>query len=102
MILVSCLAYSSALKMEAASSSETSVDFQRTTWRYILEDRTPHQSYCLHPRVVAVLLNRKTQQKLIEYRKHAFPGFQRGSFIKVKAFCHAGWFSYYTIIYYGL
>jgi hypothetical protein len=40
--LVSCLAYSSTLKMEAICSSETSVDFQRTTWRYIPEDRTLH------------------------------------------------------------
>jgi hypothetical protein len=31
---VSCSAYSLALKMEATCSSETSVDFQRTTRRY--------------------------------------------------------------------
>jgi hypothetical protein len=37
--LVSCLAYST-LKMEAICSSETSIDFQRTTRRYIPEDRT--------------------------------------------------------------
>jgi hypothetical protein len=37
---VSCLAYSSSLKMEAICSSETSVDFQRTTRRYILQDST--------------------------------------------------------------
>jgi hypothetical protein len=37
-MLVSCLAYSSTLEMEAASSSETSADFQRTTRRYISED----------------------------------------------------------------
>jgi hypothetical protein len=36
--LVYCLAYSYTLKMEAAYSSGTSVDFQRTTWRYIPED----------------------------------------------------------------
>jgi hypothetical protein len=30
-MLVSCLAYSSTLKMEAKCSSETSVEFQRTT-----------------------------------------------------------------------
>jgi hypothetical protein len=36
--LVSCSAYSSTLKMEAICSSETSVDFQRTTLRYIPED----------------------------------------------------------------
>jgi hypothetical protein len=37
--LVTCLAYST-LKMKAICSSETSVDFQRTTQRYILEDST--------------------------------------------------------------
>jgi hypothetical protein len=36
LMLVSCLAYSSTLKMEVTSSFETSVDFQRTAWRYIL------------------------------------------------------------------
>jgi hypothetical protein len=40
--LVSCLAYSSTLKMEAKCSSETSVEFQRTTRRYIPEDNTLH------------------------------------------------------------
>jgi hypothetical protein len=38
--LTSCSAYSSTLKMEAICSSETLVDFQRTTWRYIPEDST--------------------------------------------------------------
>jgi hypothetical protein len=38
--LVSCSAYSSILKMEATCSFETSVDFQQTTRRYILEDST--------------------------------------------------------------
>jgi hypothetical protein len=37
-MLVSCLAYSSTLKMEVICSSETSVDFQRITWRYIPEE----------------------------------------------------------------
>jgi hypothetical protein len=36
--LVSCLAYSLMLKMEAIYSSETSVNFQWTTRRYIPED----------------------------------------------------------------
>jgi hypothetical protein len=31
-MLVSCLAYSSTLKMEVICSSETLVDFQQTTW----------------------------------------------------------------------
>jgi hypothetical protein len=44
--LVFCLAYSSTLKMEATCSSETSVDFQRTTRRYIPEDKTLHNHRC--------------------------------------------------------
>jgi hypothetical protein len=38
--LVSGLAYSSTLKMEPSCSSKTPADFQRTTRRYIQEDRT--------------------------------------------------------------
>jgi hypothetical protein len=39
--LVSCAAYFT-LMIEAIYSSETSVDFQRTTWRYIPEDNILH------------------------------------------------------------
>jgi hypothetical protein len=41
-MLVSCLANSSNVKMEVPCSFEASVDFQRTTRRYIPEDST-HQ-----------------------------------------------------------
>jgi hypothetical protein len=41
-MLVSCVAYSLTLKMETTCSSETLVEFQWTTWRYIPEDRTLH------------------------------------------------------------
>jgi hypothetical protein len=34
------------LKMEVTFSSETSVDFERTTQRYILENRTAHKHHC--------------------------------------------------------
>jgi hypothetical protein len=44
---VSCSAYSSTLKMEAICSSETSVDFQRTTRRYIPGDSTLNSVYFL-------------------------------------------------------
>jgi hypothetical protein len=40
-MLVSCSAYSSTLKMQTKSYSETSVDFQWTTRRYIPQDNTP-------------------------------------------------------------
>jgi hypothetical protein len=38
--LVSCLAYSSTLKMEATCSPGTSVDFQRTTRRHVISQKT--------------------------------------------------------------
>jgi hypothetical protein len=44
--LVSILAYSYNLKIEAIRSSETSVDFQRTTRRYIPEYSTLHNHRC--------------------------------------------------------
>jgi hypothetical protein len=41
--LVSCLTYSSTVKMEATKSSETSIDFQRNTRCYISRGRTVHR-----------------------------------------------------------
>jgi hypothetical protein len=47
-MLFSCLAYSSTLKMEATCFSETLVDFQWTTWRYISGDRHfSHSSFVI-------------------------------------------------------
>jgi hypothetical protein len=40
------LSHEATLKMEATCSSETSVDFQRTTRCYIPEDRTLHNHRC--------------------------------------------------------
>jgi hypothetical protein len=45
LIPVSCSAYSSTLNMEAICFTETSVDFQRTTRRYI-PDGTLHNHRC--------------------------------------------------------
>jgi hypothetical protein len=45
--LISCVAYSSILKMEAICSSETSVYFQRTTRRYIPEDKNSSRIVCI-------------------------------------------------------
>jgi hypothetical protein len=45
-MLVSCLAYSSTLKMEAICFSKMSVDFQHTTWPYAPEDSTLHNHHC--------------------------------------------------------
>jgi hypothetical protein len=44
--LVSFLAYSLSPEIEATGISETSVDFERTTRRYIPEDRTLQQQLC--------------------------------------------------------
>jgi hypothetical protein len=43
--LVSSLAYSSTLKMEATYSSEISVDFHRTARHYVPGDRTLHSHH---------------------------------------------------------
>jgi hypothetical protein len=43
--VLSCFAYSLTLKVEATCSSKTSVDFQRTTWHYIPQDRTLHNHH---------------------------------------------------------
>jgi hypothetical protein len=45
----SCSAYST-LMTEAICSFETSVEFQRTTWRYIPEDSTLHNHLCENPK----------------------------------------------------
>jgi hypothetical protein len=37
-LLIAPADFTSNLEMEAARYSETSIDFQRTTWRYIPED----------------------------------------------------------------
>jgi hypothetical protein len=45
-MLISCLAYSSVVKLKAACSYETSAHFQRTTWCHRPEDRTFHNHRC--------------------------------------------------------
>jgi hypothetical protein len=44
--LVSCVAFSSTLRMEATCSSETSVDFQRTPGQSFPKDITHHNHRC--------------------------------------------------------
>jgi hypothetical protein len=67
-MLVSCLSYSSNLKTEELCSSETSLDLQRTTRRYIHQDATPlflpiRQSYTstLHSPDIASVVKQTTQ-----------------------------------------
>jgi hypothetical protein len=50
LLLVSCLAYSLTLKIEATCSYEMSVDFGQHTRHYIPEDRTLHSHRCDCPR----------------------------------------------------
>jgi hypothetical protein len=45
-VLVSCLAYSSTMKMEVTRTSEISFDFPRATQCYIPEDRSFHNRRC--------------------------------------------------------
>jgi hypothetical protein len=45
-LLVSCLSYFSTLKTEAVIYSETSINFYRTTWRYITGDRILRSHRC--------------------------------------------------------
>jgi hypothetical protein len=56
-----CLAYSSTPKTESTCCTETWVNFQRTTWRYIPEDRTLQANFFLsvkhHSRYGIVCLN---------------------------------------------
>jgi hypothetical protein len=54
-MLVSCLAYSSTLKTEASCSSETLVDFYRTTQHYIPEYRTPQMFMLLHKNEMEII-----------------------------------------------
>jgi hypothetical protein len=56
-MLVSCLNYSSSLGMEATCSSETSVDFQWISLRYIPEDRTLRYSSFLSVPPITFLEN---------------------------------------------
>jgi hypothetical protein len=43
---VSCLVYSSTLKMETVTSSEISVDMYQTTWNHIAEESHLHSYGC--------------------------------------------------------
>jgi hypothetical protein len=56
-MLICCSAYST-LKTEAICSSETSVDFQQTTWCYIPEDSTLHNHRDLYIHSVIRNINR--------------------------------------------
>jgi hypothetical protein len=68
-MLVSCLTNYSTLKIEAIFFSETSIGFQRITWRYNIEDRTLRITSTFTNQhiiviVVGIILNRpKTKVK---------------------------------------
>jgi hypothetical protein len=59
-LLVSCWAYSSTLKMEATCSSETSIDFERTTHQYIAQDKIPDPSFYHYYNQYAYICNIST------------------------------------------
>jgi hypothetical protein len=79
-MLVSYLVHFSTLKMESTQSSETSVDFQRTTWLYIPKNRTlqiiisfsnqadyPHLLFLLCFFFRLVLISIKTNQSITSH-----------------------------------
>jgi hypothetical protein len=73
-LLVSCLAYSSTMKTEATCSSETSVDFLRSTRRYIPDDRNLQFSAVVHEfHADCLLLPPMTSYKLHEISTKGSP-----------------------------
>jgi hypothetical protein len=56
-MLVSCLVYSLALKIEAIYSCEMLADFQQTARLYILEDITLHNHNCENLRSLKILVS---------------------------------------------
>jgi hypothetical protein len=75
-LLVSCPAYFSTLKMEVICSSETSVDFQRTTRRYIPEDSTLHNYRCENLKFYKTYEGYSTRQIAAGPRQHSNSWFQ--------------------------
>jgi hypothetical protein len=55
--------------MEAACSSETSVDFKCTTRHDILEDKTPHNNYCENLKAYVIEISFKNQNGKLFCRK---------------------------------
>jgi hypothetical protein len=84
----SCSVYSSTLKVEEICPSETSADFQRTTRRYIPEDRTLHCRYTSHR--VAIILqlyywqSSSTPEKMLLRKLIYFMSLRHTSFVSRK------------------
>jgi hypothetical protein len=59
-MLVSCLAYSSTMKMEAICTYKISADYHQTTWHYIVDNRTPQEktNLCILRLTSAIILIR--------------------------------------------
>jgi hypothetical protein len=82
---VSCLVYSSTLKMEVSYSCEKSDGFQRTTWCYIPEDRTLHVKRNIYFSLLDPALDKCRRQShpkqsaLISMK----PGASKASFISI-------------------
>jgi hypothetical protein len=66
-MLVSCLAQSSILKIEATCSSENSVNFQRTMLCYIPEDRVLHKYRCEKVKSYTDGLHYRTCERTFSY-----------------------------------
>jgi hypothetical protein len=75
---VSCVVYSSTLKLEIIYFSETSIDFQQTTRCYNPEDKTLHSHRC--DNLISNLHFELGKNELVTYQrlclKGAHPTFQ--------------------------
>jgi hypothetical protein len=69
--LLSCSAYFRTLKMVATCSSETSVDFKLTTWRYIPDDRTLYNHLKSH--VVLELVGELSKCQMLKKESVLYP-----------------------------
>jgi hypothetical protein len=100
-MLVSFLVYSSTLKTEVTCSSETPVVFQRTTWRYIPEDRTLRRSeqikfrenlnhiinMCFNPPSVLLIQQSLVQSSSIHHRPASQKHCSYSSCLKKCVYC---------------
>jgi hypothetical protein len=79
--LVSSLVYYSALKIEAICSSETSVDFYKTAWRYIPGDRILKYADFVVLKLILRVVSAELQKVKFKWKLGRTPIFTRAFFI---------------------
>jgi hypothetical protein len=78
LMLVSCLAYSSALEMEVMCSSKRLVEFRRKVWHYIPEDITLHNRWCENVKSYAMIFYFINPRQRSRYSDWLWAGWPRG------------------------